>query len=226
LALAGPTSTRAAIRHTAAPSGSGKAASKWATLFEKSVLTTCLVLLFTVMPYGAIMGYIASFGIDRGIDDIGLYFSVFALSLFVVRLVVGRLSDRHGVMVVIIPGMILMMSGLLVLNWAASLTVFMTSAVLFGLGFGVVFPLLQATAYTFCPDDRRGIASATLFATADLAYGLGAVILGMEIKYWGYATAFAGSTIFMVLALLFFLMILYPRLKVYHNMDDTDTKRL
>lgn len=226
LVRSGSISPHETIRHTAVTSGLGKLSSKWAMLFEKSVLPTCLVLLFSVMPYGAIMGYIASYGIDRGVDDIGLYFSVFALSLFVVRLMVGRLSDRHGVTVVIIPGMVLMMGGLVVLNWAANLAGFMTSAILFGFGFGVVFPLLQATGYTFCPDDRRGVASATLFATADLAYGLGAVILGMGIKYLGYATAFAGLTIFMVLALLFFMIILYPRLKFYRNMANADTKRL
>ncbi|WP_373665327.1 MFS transporter [Sporomusa silvacetica] len=227
LAQSGSIATHEIIRDTAASSRPGKLSSKWTMLFEKSVLPTCLVLLFAVMPYGAIMGYIASYGIDQGVGDIGLYFSVFALSLFVVRLMVGRLSDRHGVTVIIIPGMILMMGGLVVLNWAANLAVFMTSAVLFGFGFGVVFPLLQATAYTFCPDDRRGVASATLFATADLAYGLGAVILGMGIKYLGYATAFAGLTIFMVLSLIFFMAILYPQLKSYHGLETNgDTKRL
>jgi MFS family permease len=221
-------STHEIIRDTAAEASKpGKVFTKWTMLFEKSVLTTCLVLLFAIMPYGAIMGYIASYGIDRGVDDIGLYFSIFALSLFVVRLMVGRLSDRYGITVVIIPGIVLMMGGLVVLNWAANLLVFMTSAVLFGFGFGVVFPLLQATAYTFCPDDRRGVASATLFATADLAYGLGAVILGMGIKYLGYATAFAGLTIFMVLALIFFMALLYPRLKSYHGLETNgDIKKL
>lgn len=224
--LSGHASKHEIIRDIVVTPQSVKVSSKWSMLFEKSVLPTCLVLLFAVMPYGAIMGYIASYGIDQGVDDIGLYFSVFALSLFVVRLMIGRLSDRHGITVVIIPGMVLMMGGLVILNWAANLAGFMTSAVLFGFGFGVVFPLLQATGYTFCPDDRRGVASATLFATADLAYGLGAVILGMGIKYVGYATAFVGLTIFMVLALLFFMISLYPQLKFYRNMANANAKRL
>ncbi|WP_219432367.1 hypothetical protein [Oenococcus oeni] len=47
-------------------------------------MPTCLVILFTIMPYGAIMAYIASYGINQGIENIGLYFSMYALSLFVV----------------------------------------------------------------------------------------------------------------------------------------------
>jgi len=195
-------------------------------LFEKTVLAPSLVILFSIMPYGAIMAYIASYGIDRGVGNIGLYFTVYALSLFVVRLMVGRLSDRHGVTMVIIPGFILMFAGLVVLFWAVNLAVFLLSAVLFGLGFGVVFPLLQSVGYMFCPDDRRGVASATLFTTSDLAYGLGAVVLGFGIKYIGYATAFAGLSVFMVVAFILYMILLYPRLKVSSNQEtDVDAQK-
>lgn len=215
------------VQDAVAPSRPSKLYLKLDMLFEKSVLTTCLVVLFTIMPYGAIMAYIASYGIDQGVGNIGLYFSVYALSLFVVRLMVGRLSDRHGVTAVVIPGIVLMIGGLVVLYWASNLTVFMVSAVLFGLGFGVVFPLLQATAYIFCQDNRRGVASATLFATADLGYGLGAVVLGMGIKYLGYEIAFAGLAIFVVIALIFYMIFLYPRLRSHCNKEiDFDTKKV
>ncbi|MEA4816980.1 MAG: MFS transporter [Lachnospiraceae bacterium] len=194
-----------------------KLSSKHVKLFERSVLTTSLVAFFAVMPYGAIMAYIASYGIDRGVDNIGLYFSVYALSLFFVRLVIGRLSDQYGETVVIIPGIALMLGGLIVLNWANNLAVFMLSAVLFGLGFGVIFPLLQSIAYMFCPEGSRGAASATLFSTTDLAYGLGAVIVGFGIKSVGYAAAFAGLAIFVIISFIFYMMLIYPRLKSYRN---------
>lgn len=196
-----------------------KANSKLDMLFEKSVMPTCLVILFTIMPYGAIMAYIASYGINQGIENIGLYFSMYALSLFVVRLGVGRLSDRYGITAIIIPGIVLMFCGLIVLGWASNLTIFLISAILFGLGFGVVFPLLQATGYVFCSPDRRGVASATLFATADLAYGLGALILGIGIKFLGYAPAFGGLAIFTVVALILYISVLYPRLKKRRNVS-------
>ncbi|WP_024345897.1 MFS transporter [Lacrimispora indolis] len=193
-----------------------KLPTKHGTLFEKSVLTTSLVAFFAVMPYGAIMAYIASYGVDRGINNIGLYFSVYALSLFLVRLVIGRLTDSYGLTKVILSGIAFMFGGLVVLYWANSLEIFMLSAVLFGLGFGVVFPLLQATAYMFCPEDRRGVASATLFSTTDLAYGLGAVVLGFGIKALGYSAAFAGLAIFVVISIIFYMALIYPRLKYSH----------
>ena len=142
------------------------------------MLPTSLVFLFVVLPYGAVMAFVAAYGLEQDVSQIGLYFTVFAVALFVVRLGVGRVSDRYGVTVAIVPGLVSMFAGLVILWWADTLVIFLISAVLFGLGFGVVLPLLQATAYSFAPIERRGAASATLFATADIGYGLGAILLG------------------------------------------------
>lgn len=154
-----------------------------------------------------------AYGLEQGVTRIGLYFSVFAISLFVVRLVVGRVSDLYGVTVVLVPGLTSMTLGLLVLWWADSLTIFLLSAVLVGLGFGVVVPLLQATAYGFAPAARRGAASATFFATADLGYGIGAILLGFALGRLDHQLAFAGLAIFTVIALIVFATVLRPRLK-------------
>lgn len=181
-------------------------------LIEKSVLPICLIVFFIIMPYGAIMAYIASFGIEQKVSNIGIYFSVFAITLFIVRLFSGRLSNKYGPTVIILPGVLFMAMGLLILNWASSLLIFVVSAVLFGVGFGVTFPLLQALAYMFCAPSRRGVASATLFATADLAYGFGALILGFEVEYFGYAVSFASLAIFEVLAAALFIKNVNPKI--------------
>lgn len=190
-----------------------KTAFKRLIVVERSVLSTCLVLLTIVLPYGGIMAFIASFGTDRGVGEIGLYFSIFAVAQFAVRLVVGRLSDRYGVTKILIPSILSIIGAMLVLFWADSLGVFLVSAFLFGIGFGAVMPVLQATAFTFCPDDRRGAAIATFFSTADLAYGAGAIITSLGIRQFGYEIAFAGLAIFGMAGFVFFLTILYPRIK-------------
>ena len=45
---------------------------------DKRILKTALVAFFVVFPYGGIMGYIASYGRDLGIAEIGLYFTMYA----------------------------------------------------------------------------------------------------------------------------------------------------
>jgi MFS family permease len=106
-----------------------------------------------------------------------------------------------------------MFVGLAVLWWANSLPVFLLSAVVFGLGYGIVLPLLQASAFTFVTPERRGTASATLFATADIAYGIGAILLGLVMGWMDHRLAFALLSVFTIAALVGFYVVLLPRLR-------------
>jgi len=186
---------------------------------DERILKTALVVFFVVFPYGGIMGYIASYGRDLGIAEIGLYFTVYAAAVFGVRLFVGRLSDRYGIPVVLIPGILLMAGGLFILFWATTLPIFLISALFFGLGFGAAVPILQTTAYLFCSPFGRGAVSAGLFATMDLAYGLGAMNLGLGIKLFGYRYAFAGSACVVLIGLILFIAVLHPVISAYQKGD-------
>ncbi|WP_415477335.1 MFS transporter [Bifidobacterium psychraerophilum] len=181
-------------------------------LIEPKALPSSIVLLFVIMPYGAVMAYIGAYGLHQGVNDIGIFFSVFAAALFIVRLFTGRISDRYGVQTVIVPAAVLMGVGLFILLWASSLVVFLLSATLFGSGFGIAMPVLQATAYTLSADDRRGAAGATVFASADIAYGLGALLLGLGISAFGYPIAFAALSVLDVVVVVLFITVLRPRL--------------
>jgi len=183
------------------------------TLIEKSVLKNALVMFFLTVPYGALMGFIASYGADRGVAEVGLYFSTYAIALFLIRLVAGKIADRRGPTVVLLPGMLAMFTGLVVLFWADNLGVFLLSALLFGLGFGVTQPVLQSSAFLFCPPERRGAGNATIFTILDLALGLGALGMGLAIKFLGYPLAFAGFGVFVVVGAVLYLTLLHKPLK-------------
>ena len=49
----------------------------------------------------------------------------------------------------------------------------------------------------------------------DLAYGLGAMSLGLGIKLFGYRYAFAGSACVVLIGLILFIAVLHPVIKSY-----------
>ncbi|MCS5498330.1 MFS transporter [Cnuibacter physcomitrellae] len=170
-------------------------------VIERSILPVAVTALFVVAPYGALIAFVAVYGLQRGVDAIGLYFSVFAAALFVVRIGIGRLADRLGAVRVLVPALVLMIAGLLILGVAGDLTGFLASAVVFGLGFGVALPVLQSAAYTIAPRDRHGAASATFMGAADVAYGLGAIVLGVVAALVGFPIAFVGASLSVLVAI-------------------------
>jgi len=75
---------------------------------------------------------------ETGYRNPGIFFTVFAVTLILVRAFAGKLSDKKGRKFVILPGMILIACGLLVLSTAKRSSYISCSCSSYGLGFGLV----------------------------------------------------------------------------------------
>jgi len=184
-----------------------KAPAALKTLLEKRALPPSLMMFFVAFSYAAIISFLALYGQLRQVNDIGLFFIVYAISIAVSRPILGRLADRHGYGIVIIPGLILCNLTLVIIFLAHTLPVFILAGVVYGVGFGAVQPTTQALSVSYVPPERRGAATATYFLFLDLGLGLGSVLWGFVAQYLGYElmylTVIIPSTLALVVYLLF-----------------------
>ena len=118
--------------------------------------------------YGAINAFISIFAQSRGIQNPGFYFMVQAIALLVSRTFAGRLADRVGRAIVIIPGVILMAVALAMLPLAHGFPYFVISASLFGIGFGSAQPATMALLIDRIRPEQRGLATGTYFTGFDV----------------------------------------------------------
>ena len=116
----------------------------------------------------------------------GIFFTVFAVTLVLVRALAGKLSDSRGRKAVIVPGMLIITLGLFVLSIANSFSLFIAAAFLYGLGFGLVHPTIMALLVDRVSDRTRGAAMGTFTAAFDLGIGLGSIVLGVVLQYFGF----------------------------------------
>ncbi len=157
-----------------------------AGFLEPSTLPPAAVMFFTALTIGGILTFLPAYGLWRGIDDIGMFFTVYAVGLVIPRLTCGRLADRIGTTKVLLPGMLLVFLGLVVLGVANTLPLFLAAGFLYGFGFGTVQPVLNALIIRVAPEERRGAANAAFFCAMDLGIGLGAIIWGFVSDFWGF----------------------------------------
>ncbi len=155
-------------------------------LLEPTALLPSLTMMFITIAYGGIVTFIALYGFEHGILNVGFFFTIYAITVMVIRPGCGSLYDRRGPRIVVIPGMILLALGTFVLAQAGSVAGFAAAAVICGLGMGATHPTLQAMAVAKCPPNRRGAASATFSSAFDLGIGIGAVALGSTVQFIGY----------------------------------------
>lgn len=173
----------------------------WSALFERrAVLPSFLCFLHSV-AFSGIMTFIMLFGAESGIRHIFVYFIGHVLAIMVSRPFVGRIFDRVGHSVVIIPGVLSMIIGLVLLSYAHAVPLLVVASLFYGLGFGTVQPSLQAWAINCSPMDRKGAANGTFLCSIDLGYGIGAVLMGSVASLTSYAIMYRLSPLFLVLLL-------------------------
>jgi len=147
------------------------------------------------ISYGGIVSYVMLFGAQNGIGNASIFFLINSLASFAIRLVSGRLDDRFGRSRVLIPGAVLCAAGLTLLGLSAGTGGLITAALLYGTGFGVIQPSLQAWTVSLVPPSRWGAANSTYHSAFDGGILLGTVTLGWMAASTNYATMYMLSAL-------------------------------
>jgi len=178
-------------------------------LFEKSALKPSLLLFFITVTFGGIAAFLPLYTEQKDIGGIQLYFLLYALALMVTRSFAGQLYDRKGHQAVFIPGTLLILVAMVFLAWLPNSMVLFIAAFLYGLGFGMVQPALQAWAIEKSPMNRRGMANATFFSFFDLGVGIGAMVFGQIGHLLGYSSIYKTGAVSIFISMLLYIYFLY-----------------
>jgi MFS family permease len=171
-------SPKAPIKASAGSSATGI----WANLLEKTALSASMVMFFLAVVYGSVLSFISLYAVERGIANIGLFFTALALAMLVSRPISGRWADSGGTNRVLVIGHLALFVGMVTTGLSHNIMGFLLAGAFIGLGFGFCLPTLQAIAVRHAPAHRRGAATGTFFAAFDSGIGLGTII-------WGYVVA-------------------------------------
>ncbi len=156
-------------------------------IYDLSAFKPALITFFVTVTYGSITSFLSLYASERGIENIGIYFTVYAAFLLLSRPFFGRIVDRRGFGYAIIPGLICLLISMILLSFSMSLPLFLLAGVFYGIGFGATQSSLQTMALVSVPRERFGAATATFFTGFDSGIGIGTVIAGLISTAVGYA---------------------------------------
>ena len=156
-------------------------------LLERASLLPAVIVFFLTTCYGSLVTFLAIHASAHGVENIGLFFTAYAVAVAASRPLLGRLVDRKGYALVIAPGLVLMVIALVVLSQANSLLLFIAVALLYGTGFAACHSTLQAMAVAGIAPERRGAANATFLIGFDSGIGVGSLASGLLAASLGYA---------------------------------------
>ena len=176
-----------------------------ADLIEWRVLILAGTLFLYAFSYGGITSFVAVYAEHLGVTPRALYFTVLALAILATRPFIGRYADRVGHTKIIVPCLVLVVLGVSILTIADSRPMFVVSALLFGVGFGSVYPLFVAHLMHHMPEHRRGATFGAMIGAFDTGLGTGSIAIGWMSERYGFGRAFTVAAALAALSIPYYL---------------------
>ena len=188
---AGVIALLAALLGLGTPAHGGAPAAKPDRLLHRAAIGPGLVMLLGSVPFGGFSAFIALYGEEIGLTNVGGVFFLYAGTVLLIRVFGARLPDRLGwrrassVALVSVGGAALLLAlwGSLAAVWIAALAM--------AVGMSLLFPALFSAAMAGVPEDQRSQAVGTFSLFFDLANGFSAPLLGVVVALSSYRGAFA-----------------------------------
>jgi MFS family permease len=174
-------------------------------LIEWRMVMVAISLYLCSFGYGGVTSFVALYAERNGVTPKGVFFMTFAAVTIVTRVFSGRLADRIGHRRFFLPCLGLVCVGFALLAFARGRTSLVVAALVFGTGFGNMYPAFVAHVVRFFDPTRRGAVFGGILAAFDTGIGTGSIVLGWIIEHHGFRPAWLVATALSALSIPYFL---------------------
>jgi predicted MFS family arabinose efflux permease len=176
---------------------------------NRNLITASFAMTLLMIPHGLLLTFLPLYAIGMGIgpEGVGLYYTVYALSMGGVRPFIGMLSDRIGRIAVAVPFALFAAVGVVCFSFVGDLAGILAAGVMFGVGLGSAHSTLSALSVDTMDPKLRGQAIAIGGSAVELGISIGAMGMGSVIMFVGYGTTFTYAATILAIGIIAFLII-------------------
>lgn len=188
----------------------------WKGLLAKRSLPVSINTMLVTITFGGVITFLALYAREQELSHYtGWYFTLMAIGMGLARIFSGQIIDRFGPRVISMAGISMGAVGFWLLGAIPLCSCFIISAVVIGLGIGIVVPAFQTMANNVVTKERRGVANSTFLTGLDLGIGIGSLLTGVLADMFSLSVAFQVSTGILLFSLLFFIIRTMPHYSVH-----------
>lgn len=181
-------------------------------MFAKEAILPAGLLVFFATAYMSVNSFLILYAESKGIENIGLFFTINAITLVFSRPILAKIGIRIGQHKVLIASIFSFILSLVLISIAPNLFVLLIASILFALGYGAELPIIQTLCLKSVDKSKSGAASATCYYGTDLGYLIGPLTAGKFVELWGYSTMYRLMILFLVASLIV-IFIYFKKLK-------------
>lgn len=165
-------------------------------------------IFLATMGYTLTLGMVSTFIVlssrEVGIEQGELFFTVFAATLIIFRLAVGKRADWWPRRPLILISGIVVLAGLAIMAYSSNLPVLILGSFIYALGFAYFPTTLSALLLDHTPISNRGVILGLFMAVFDVGIGLGSLAMGPIADLWGYTAMYLAGGVIALLCLAYF----------------------
>jgi len=167
-----------------------------------------LMISFLSFCFGVVIAatgnFVSPFAKEKELRFISFYYICYSGAAILTRLFGGKLADRFGEEKIIPYGLILEISGLIVLSFLKNEPVLCIAGILSGCGHGFLFPCLNSLMIRGQPGHIRGKLTGLFTGSIDAGVFIGSIVLGYIGDWFGLKALFLFSAFSLIPWLLIF----------------------
>ncbi|MBR5731569.1 MAG: MFS transporter [Firmicutes bacterium] len=168
----------------------GKIDIRLSGAFAREAMLPGILFFLLMATSSSITSFIYLFAADKGVPGVARFFLVNAIILVIVRPIVGKISDRYGVLKTLLPSLAIFAVMLLLMPQMKNEFMLFVMSALYSLGYGTAFPSMQALCMKLTPEDKRGAGTNTFYLFSDLGLFVGPVVAGWLKDAFGFDTMY------------------------------------
>jgi MFS family permease len=169
--------------------------------FEYAVFLPVVVLILLNFASSSLNTFLTLFAQERTLGNIGVFFTINAAGLFISRLLFGRLADRRGPDIVVIPGIVGLALCYGIIPFIHTPVWLFVLGFPFGLAGGAILPSINALIFRRARRSGAGRLSG-LFRGADIGFAIGGTAFGFVAERLGYSYIYWAAAGLALLAVL------------------------
>jgi MFS family permease len=155
-------------------------------VLDREIILASVLSFASHVTFPAVASFLVLYAREIGIDNIGWFYVASGTTSLLARPVLGKVSDRIGRRRALLACFVLQTVALMTLAFAANLIALMISGTLYMLGLAMASATTLAIAMEQAKPERRGRAMATFSIALPLSNGVGALICGGLVQWFGY----------------------------------------
>ncbi|WHH60913.1 MFS transporter [Petroclostridium sp. X23] len=165
--------------------------SVWKVIFTAPFLLLFFANVAWGMTNGLLLTFLIPFGVEKGLNNAGLFFTIYSATNIALRGFVPRYMDKIGRKWLLISSFAFMVPGTMGLALLNQQTDLILPALLNGIGTCAVYTPLVSLVLDYLPEEGKMSGLGIFLAAFEVGHGLTSLLVGIMSTLWGYEMIFA-----------------------------------